>query len=160
MAQANSSKQKRVFLNYTQAELDRNYDQRGWVSNANEVIARYIAASNEVRGALTPHTETYGEHPDEQIDIFPALRPSGAGFIFLHGGAWRNFTKGDFSFVAKELVASGVSTAIVNFSKLPAVRLPDVVHQVRRAIAHIYKRAMAFGVHPDCGHSSGARPRC
>ena len=23
-----------VFLHYTQAELDRNYDQRGWVSNA------------------------------------------------------------------------------------------------------------------------------
>ena len=160
MAQANSSKQKRVFLNYTQAELDRNYDQRGWVSNANEVIARYIAASNEVRGALTPHTETYGEHPDEQIDIFPAPRPSGAGIIFLHGGAWRNFTKDDFSFVAKGFVASGITAVIVNFSKLPPVRLPDVVLQVRRAIARIYEGAATFGIDPHrlylCGHSSGA----
>jgi arylformamidase len=160
MARANSSKRKRVFLHYTQAELDRNYDQRGWVSNANEVIARYIAASNEVRGALTSHTETYGEHPDEQIDIFPAPRPSSAGIIFLHGGAWRNFTKDDFSFVAKEFVMSGITTIIVNFSKLPAVRLPDVVLQVRRAIAHIYERASGFDIDPQrlylCGHSSGA----
>jgi acetyl esterase/lipase len=53
------------------------------------------------------------------MDIFPAPRPSGVGFIFLHGGAWRNFTKDDFSFVAKEFVTSGITTVIVNFSKLP-----------------------------------------
>jgi arylformamidase len=160
MAQATSSKQEHVFLHYTQAELDRNYDQRGWVSNANEVIARYIAASNEVRGTLTRRTETYGEHVDEQMDIFPASRPNGAGVIFLHGGAWRNFTKDDFSFVAKEFVASGITAVIVNFSKLPAARLPDVVLQVRRAIVRIYERAATFGIDAHslylCGHSSGA----
>src|ERR671931_1705065 len=104
MAQATSSQQEHVFLHYTQEELDRNYDQRGWVTNANEVIARYITASEEVRGTLTHRTEAYGDHPDERMDIFPAPRPSGAGLIFLHGGAWRNFTKDDFSFVAKEFV--------------------------------------------------------
>jgi arylformamidase len=160
MVQANSSKQEHVFLHYTQAELDRNYDQRGWVSNANEVIARYIGASKEVRATLTRRTEPYGEHPDEQMDIFPAPRPSGAGLIFLHGGAWRNFTKDDFSFVAREFVRSGISTLIVNFSKVPAVRLPEVVVQVRRAIARIYEGAASFGIDPNrlylCGHSSGA----
>ena len=160
MAQASSPKEKHVFLHYTQAELDRNYDQRGWVSNANEVIARYISASKEVRSTLTYRTEAYGDHPDEQMDIFLAPRPSGAGFIFLHGGAWRNFTKDDFSFVAKEFVTSGITTVIVNVSKLPAVRLPDVVAQVRRAIVCIYGRAATFGIDPHrlylCGHSSGA----
>jgi arylformamidase len=161
MAHATSSKQERVFLHYTQEELDRNYDQRGWVSNANEVIARYMAASKEVRAKLPYRTEAYDEHPDEQMDIFPASRPSGAGIIFLHGGAWRNFTKDDFSFVAKEFISSGITTVVVNFSKLPASRLPDVVAQVRRAIARIYKRASDFGIDPNhlylCGHSSGAQ---
>jgi arylformamidase len=160
MTHATPSQQEHVFLHYTQAELDRNYDQRGWVTNANEVIARYIAASKEVRATLTHRTESYGEHSDEQMDIFPAPRPSGAGLIFLHGGAWRNFTKDDFSFVAKEFVASGITTVIVNFSKLPVVRLPDVVAQVRRAIARFYQRASDFGMDPHrlylCGHSSGA----
>jgi arylformamidase len=160
MVQATSSKSERVFLHYTQAELDRNYDQRGWVGNANEVIARYIAASQAVRRMLTRRTESYGEHADEQMDIFPAPQPNGAAIIFLHGGAWRNFTKDDFSFVANEFVASGIATVIVNFSKLPAVRLPDVVQQVTRAIARVYERAADFGIDPDglylCGHSSGA----
>jgi arylformamidase len=118
-----------VFLHYTQEELDRNYDQRGWVSNANEVIARYVAASKEVRSTLTYRTEAYGEHPDEQRDIFPAPQPSGSGLIFLHGGAWRNFTKDDFSFVAKEFVMAGITTVIVNFSKLLTVGLPEMVVQ-------------------------------
>jgi arylformamidase len=160
MAQPSSPNKNHVFLQYTQAELDRNYDQRGWVTNANEVIARYISASKQARSTLTCHTEAYGEHPDEQMDIFPAPQPNGAGLIFLHGGAWRNFTKDDFSFVAKEFVASGIATVIVNFSKLPAVRLPDVVGQVRRAIACIYRRAATFGIDQQrlylCGHSSGA----
>jgi arylformamidase len=160
MAQASSPNEKHVFLHYTQAELDRNYDQRGWVSKANEVIARYISASKDVPSTRTYCTETYGDHPDEQMDIFPAPRPNGAALIFVHGGAWRNFTKDDFSFVAKEFVASGIATVIVNFSKLPAVRLPDVVGQVRRAIACIYRRAATFGIDQQrlylCGHSSGA----
>ena len=29
-----------VFLHYSQAELDRNYDQRAWIKNAEEVVAR------------------------------------------------------------------------------------------------------------------------
>jgi arylformamidase len=160
MVQASSPTEKHVFLQYTQAELDRNYDQRGWVSNPNEIIARYISASKDVRSTFTYSTEPYGDHPDEQMDIFPAPRPSGAGLIFLHGGAWRNFTKDDFSFVAKEFLTAGISTIIVNFSKLPAVRLPDVVLQVRRAIARIHERASGFEIDPRrlylCGHSSGA----
>lgn len=160
MAQATSSKQDHVFLHYTQEELDRNYDQRGWVSNANEVIARYVAASKEVRSTLTYRTEAYGEHPDEQMDIFPAPQPSGSGLIFLHGGAWRNFTKDDFSFVAKEFVMAGITTVIVNFSKLLTVGLPEMVVQVTRAIARIYERASTLGIDRNrlylCGHSSGA----
>jgi arylformamidase len=119
MVQASSSEEQHVFMHYTQAELDRNYDQRGWVSNADEVIARYISASKQARSTLTCHMEAYGEHPDEQMDIFSAPRPNGAGLIFLHGGAWRNFTNVDFSFVAKEFVTAGISIFIVN-STVPA----------------------------------------
>jgi hypothetical protein len=70
MALASSPKEKRVFLRYTQAELDRNYDQRGWVSNANEVIARYISASKEVRSTRTYRTEAYGDHPTSKWTSF------------------------------------------------------------------------------------------
>ncbi|MGH6673701.1 MAG: alpha/beta hydrolase [Xanthobacteraceae bacterium] len=65
--------------------------------------------------------------------------------IFIHGGAWRNFTKDDYFFVADSLVPYGVHTVLVNFSKLPAARLPDVADQVRRAIKWVHRNAIGFG---------------
>src|ERR1700738_2036557 len=52
----------KVFLDYDQAELDRQYDQRVWAPNAIEVINRYTADSEAVRGRLgEPETHPYGE---------------------------------------------------------------------------------------------------
>jgi arylformamidase len=50
----------RVFLNYTQEELDRNFNQRVWASNAQAVIARYGERSFETRKRLRQETVSYG----------------------------------------------------------------------------------------------------
>jgi arylformamidase len=152
---------EKVFLNYTQAELDRNYDQRSWISNAEEIIARYISRSAEARRALVLRQNVaYGPGDDEFLDIFPAAPQGAPTLIFTHGGAWRNFTKNDYSFVANALVPAGVHVIVVNFSKIPKIRLPDAVMQLRRAIAWIWRHAVEFGGAAErlyvCGHSSGA----
>jgi arylformamidase len=150
-----------VFLHYTQAELDRNFDQRGWVTNAEEVIARYIARSNATRQAL-PHRADlrYGPSADEILDVFPAAASPAPIQIFVHGGAWKNFTKNDYSFPAAAFGPAGIHTVILNFAKLPAVRLPDVVAQVRNGIEWTYRNAESFGGDPRrlyvSAHSSGA----
>jgi hypothetical protein len=41
-----------VFLGYSQQELNRNFDQRAWASNALEVIARYPILSTKTRERL------------------------------------------------------------------------------------------------------------
>ena len=67
----------KVFLHYSQAELDRNYDQRGWigVGNAEEAIARYVARSEAARRVLKQRRDiAYGADPDEVLDIFPDRR--------------------------------------------------------------------------------------
>jgi arylformamidase len=152
---------EKVFLNYSQSELDRNYDQRGWISNAEEMIARYAARSEKTRRTLIHRPNVpYGESPDEVLDIFPAANPGAPSLIFFHGGAWRNFTKDDFSFVADTLVPAGVHVIVVNFSKLPQVSLPVVVAQTRRAIVWVARHAQEFKSDSEklylCGHSSGA----
>jgi len=64
-----------VFLDYDQAELDRQYDQRAWAPNAVEVIERYAAESNEVRARFgSPRTFAYGKTLAETIDVYPADR--------------------------------------------------------------------------------------
>lgn len=152
---------EKVFLHYTQAELDRNYDQRGWVSNALEVLGRYPAKAAVTRQRLKHEANVpYGPTPDETLDIFPAGAPGGPTQIFIHGGAWRNFTKDDYSFVADGFIAHGITTVIVNFANVPQVRLPEMVAQVHRAVGWVCKNVSRWGGRPDgvylSGHSSGA----
>ncbi len=135
-----------VFLHYTQAELDRNFDQRGWVDNAEEVIARYAARSRATRATLKHKADiSYGPSADERLDWFSADAESAPVHIFIHGGAWRNFTKDDFSFPAETFVRAGFHTVVLNFAKLPAASLPEMIAQVRRGIAWVYGNAATFG---------------
>jgi arylformamidase len=152
---------KTVFLNYSQEDLNRNFDQRGWVTNALEIIARYPVLSRATRERFTHNAAIpYGAHPDEVLDIFPAACAGGPIQVFVHGGAWKNFTKDDYSFPADSYVPAGINTVILNFSKLPGARLPTVVDQVRRGIAWVYANAGSFGGDPSqvyvSAQSSGA----
>lgn len=150
-----------VFLHYTQAELERNFDQRSWVPNALEVIGRYAPRSRATRERLAHRANVaYGPGADEVLDIFPAQGGEGHVQIFVHGGAWKNFTKDDYLFVAEGYVPAGIHTVVVNFTNLPAIRLPGMVDQVRRAIDWVGAHARSFGGDPDkiylSAHSSGA----
>jgi arylformamidase len=151
---------KTVFLHYTQEELNRNFDQRSWVSNALEVIGRYPVLSAATRARFEHRANVpYGAGADETLDIFPA-RSGGPVQIFVHGGAWKNFSKDDYSFPADTYVPAGINTVIVNFTNLPNVRLPQMVDQVRRAIEWVYRNARSFGGDPErlyvSAQSSGA----
>ncbi len=152
---------KNVYLHYTQAELDRNFDQRGWVSNALEVIARYPVSAAATRKRLVHEANVpYGPTPHEVLDIFPAAGKHAPVVVFVHGGAWRNFTKDDYSFVADGFVPHGYTTVMVNFAKILEVPLPVMVEQVRRAFSWVHANIARFGGDPRrlfvSGHSSGA----
>jgi arylformamidase len=157
---AMADENKKVFLHYTQAELDRNYDQRAWCPDSAEYLARYPRESEAFRRSTSYRTLSYGDAEDEKLDIFPAAEGDAAALIFIHGGAWRNFTKDDFSFVARCFVPEGFSVIVLNFSKLPQKRLPGVLDQLRGAMTWIHRHAADLGIDATrlflCGHSSGA----
>jgi arylformamidase len=151
----------RVYLHYTQAELDRNFDQRGWITNAEEIVARFAPAAAATRARLRSRLDVrYGPSADERLDIFLADRPNAPIVVFVHGGRWTLFTKDEKSFVADPLVPAGAHTVVLNFAKLPAIRLPEQVEQVRRGIEWTYRNAASFGGDASrlyvAGHSSGA----
>ena len=136
----------KVFLDYTQDELDRAYDQRVWAPNAAEVIARYATASAEVRRRVSRRADVrYGPTEDETLDVFPEASGSAPVLVFVHGGAWRGGHKDDYSFPAETLVGAGVGYVALNFASTPAARLPEMADQVRRAIAWVYRNASRFG---------------
>jgi len=149
-----------VFLDYDQAELDRQYDQRAWALNAVEVIERYSAQSNNVRARLgSPRTFAYGKTPAETIDVYPADRRDAPMHVFIHGGAWRSLSKQESAFAAETFVNAGAHFVAVDFALLPKVSLAEMVDQVRRAVAWIYSNAEQLGGDRErlfvSGHSSG-----
>jgi arylformamidase len=151
----------KVFRHYTQTELDRNYDQRAWAKNADEMFASCERRNAWVRDHLECHRDlAYGPGVDETLDWYSTKEVGAPVLVWIHGGAWRNFAKKDFAFVAPPFVESGVHVVIVNFSKAPTVRIAAMIDQVRRALAWVGDNAARFGGDPARlfigGHSSGA----
>ncbi|HEX4556633.1 MAG TPA: alpha/beta hydrolase [Xanthobacteraceae bacterium] len=156
-----SDKRTKVFRDYDQAELDRQYDQRAWAPNAIEVINRYTADSEAVRRRLgDPEAHPYGEDRAETLDLFRAHRPHAPIHVFIHGGAWRTLGKRDSAFAAETFVRAGAHFVALDFALLPVATLDEMVGQVRSAIAWIYRNADRLGGDPKrifvSGHSSGA----
>jgi arylformamidase len=151
----------KAFLDYDQAELDRQYDQRAWAPNAIEVINRYAADSEVVRRRLgEPETHPYGEGRAATLDLFRAHRPHAPIHVFIHGGAWRTLGKRDSAFAAETFVRAGAHFVALGFELLPVATLDEMVQQVRSAIAWIFRNADRLGGDPKrifvSGHSSGA----
>lgn len=164
-ASATPSDAARVYLDYTQAELDRAYDQRAWVADVDEINRAYADESAAVRADLKHFEKHYGPGDDDTLDVFPAGVTTYANaaspiHVHLHGGSWRFHGKHDVSFIAPVFVAAGAAFVAPNFSLIPKVRLPEMIAQLRRAIAWVYANAASFGgdannIHLS-GHSSGA----
>ena len=149
-----------IYLNYSQEELDRAYDQRVWAQNAEEAIARFAQSSSEVRIGRRCMDFRYGDAADETLYVFPTAAPKAPMHIHLHGGAWRSLSKDDACFPAPSFVDAGIHFVVPNFTNLPENRLPGMVEQVRRAIGWVHTYAAQFDGDPDSiylsGHSSGA----
>jgi arylformamidase len=150
---------KKVFLDYTQEELDRAYDQRNWAPNAEQLIALSPVKSAETRKRLKFTTHSYGPTAHETLDVFAANSTNAPVMIFIHGGGWRQGLKEDYSFVADAFVPAGVHTVVLNFANIPDARIPEMVEQIRRGIVWTQRNAKSFGGDPNrcyvMGHSSG-----
>ncbi len=150
-----------VFLHYTQADLDRQYDQRAWAPNAAEVIRRYGENSDKVRARLgEPRSFAYGGSEAETLDLYACAVPNAPLNVFIHGGAWRLLGKRESAFAAETFVNAGAHFVALDFALLPAVTLAEVAAQVRGAIAWLYRSAGMLGANAEriylSGHSSGA----
>jgi arylformamidase len=151
----------KVYLDYTQKQLDDAYNQRLWAPNAQEVIDGYATDSAAVRAKFPPRTFRYGPSADETLDWFAPVR-GGAGapiMVFIHGGAWRSLTKEDSEAAAPTFIENGAHYVALNFAVIPKVRLPDMAEQCRRALLWVRENAQRLGGDPEklyvSGHSSG-----
>ena len=154
----------RVFLNYTQAELDAAYDQAAYQPNIQQLRDRWHSNSARTRARLgAPLRCAYGPSEVEQLDIFRTAAAAPAPiFVFIHGGAWRAGSAQQYSAAAELFVRAGAHYVVPDFTTVQDAggSLFPMAEQVRRAIAWAYRNAGSFGGDPNRlyvgGHSSGA----
>jgi len=149
-----------VYGDYTQAELDRQYDQTSLVPNIAIYTGDWLARSAATRERIDCGLDqAYGMHPREKLDVFPASHPAAPAFLIFHGGAWRGLSKNHFSMVAAPLVAAGITAVVVGFGLVPTVSLDVQIHQARAAVSWVSQRSAVLSIDPSrifvAGHSSG-----
>jgi arylformamidase len=152
-----------VFLDYDQIELDAAYDQRAYAPLGDQITARFITDSEDVRRRLgNPQRIAYGPTDIEKLDIFRTSRANAPVMIFVHGGAWLRNQAGDFHYIAENFVRAGAHFIALDFAPVDKANgdLRLVADQVRRAVVWVYHNAASTGGDASriyiSGQSSGA----
>ncbi|MBT3988969.1 MAG: alpha/beta hydrolase [Rhodospirillaceae bacterium] len=150
-----------IYLDYTQAELDAQYNQATKVADISPYVEYWTRAGEAARAKLTCTLDVaYGEGDVERLDIFPTSEENAPVHIHLHGGAWHQLGKEHVSYPAPHFVSAGATFIAVNFGLAPEYALGDIVDQTRKAIKWIWQNSASFGGDADrlfiSGVSSGA----
>ncbi|MES2415801.1 MAG: alpha/beta hydrolase [Pseudomonadota bacterium] len=145
--------------------LDRMYNNRALVPDHAVCLNRLAALSSEARQQLPGHLDLrYGDAPGERLDIFPASgtvqnKKGAPVLLMVHGGYWRAMDKSDHSYIAPSFTQAGACVVVVNYDLLPAVSVQQIMMQVVKSVAWVYRNASRFGGDPDritvVGHSVG-----
>jgi arylformamidase len=144
----------------TPAWYDRMYNNRALVPGFATHLQQWISDSAMARDQLTCLTDlSYGAGPNEKLDIFPAADAKAPVLVFLHGGYWRSLDKSDHSFIAPPFVKQGVCVVVPNYALCPAVTVPQIVLQMVKALAWVWRYISEWGGDPAriqvAGHSAG-----
>jgi len=145
----------------TPQQLDRQYNARAGIPDHPEIFARWRANSSAARNELRYEPDYhYGPSPTESLDLYPAARRNAPLLVFIHGGYWRSLDKQDFSFLAPAFVQAGVAVAMPNYGLAPAISIADMVRQMLRALAWLYRNSPSLDIDARrivvAGHSAGA----
>lgn len=153
-----------VYRDYTQEQLDRNYNQAEWAPNIKQILERYDLRSEWTRDRLgEPERHEYEtgdpNHPVQSFDLYRADVDNAPAMIYIHGGAWRAGNAESYHFPAPLFLDNDISYIALDFSPVQDVGLDGMISQIRHAIATIYNQADEIGVDRDklyvSGHSSG-----
>lgn len=154
----------KVYLDYTQQELDDAFEQLLWAPNFEALREQSKARCIELRRSFKHFETSYGPSADETLEIFPAAKKDAPVLLYVHGGRWRPQPDNAFVFFADTVVNAGAHFVAARFATLDPpkspTRMPDMIAQLRRAVIWLAHNAASFGGDPSqlhvIGHSSGA----
>ena len=140
-------------------DYEVEYNNRARVPEHPEIFARWTYEAELYRAEMLKNSRaeldlTYGSTPRQSVDLFLAQGHENAPLaIFIHGGSWRSLEPSIFSQMARGPNERGVSVAVVGYDLCPNVTIADIIEQMRRMCAFLWRR---FGRRMTVyGHSAG-----
>ena len=131
------------------------YDNRARVPDHPAIIAGWASEAAAWRAAKGGELDlAYGDSPRQRVDVFRPAKDGAAPLVlFIHGGYWRTLDKDHFSHLAAGLNARGIAVAVGGYDLCPTVTIRDIVGQMRRLSAFLYRRIGRPVI--AAGHSAG-----
>jgi arylformamidase len=137
-------------------DYEAEYNNRARVPEHTEIAERWSLLSSAYRLAgNTELDQPYGTRERHRYDLFHADAAGAPLVVYIHGGYWQRGDRKDYSFVARELNAAGVSVAIPSYTLSPAVSVMEIADEMQACMTALWrktgKRPMAIG-HSAGGH--------
>jgi arylformamidase len=134
-------------------DYEAEYNNRKRVPEYAEIAERWSLLSSAYRLAgNTELNQPYGSRERQRYDLFHADAAAPL-IVYIHGGYWQRGDRKDYSFVARELNANGVTVAIPSYSLSPAVSVLEIRGEIQLCLAALWKKT---GKRPTViGHSAG-----
>jgi len=144
----------------TAIDYEAEYNNRARVPEHVEIMERWQMLSAAYRLASTPENDRpYGGKERQRYDLFVANSGSAPLVVYIHGGYWQRGDRKDFSFIARELNANGITVAIPSYSLAPAASVMEIIDEMVLCLVTLWKklrrRPLVIG-HSAGGHLSAA----
>jgi arylformamidase len=151
-----------VYRGMDRKQLDAAYNNTAAVPERAAIYTDWAARSAAVRRRNISHLDlAYGDGPRQRLDLFLAGIPNAPTLAFIHGGYWQMNDKESFGFLAEGPLAHGINFAVIEYTLAPAVRLGDIVEEIRLAIQWLGDRLGNYGADGNrlyvSGHSAGGQ---
>jgi len=137
----------------TAIDYEAEYNNRRRVPEYAEIAERWalLAAAYRLAGD-TELNQPYGSRERQRYDLFHADEDAPL-IVYIHGGYWQRGDRKDYSFVARELNANGITVAIPSYSLCPAASVMEIVDEMQLCLAALWKKMKRHPV--VIGHSAG-----
>lgn len=132
-------------------DYEVEYNNRARVPENPALIAGWARDAAAYRERHSPRSIPCGPGARNRIDFFAGDR-DGPTVVFIHGGYWQALDGSFFSHLAAGLNAHGISVAIPSYDLCPAVRVDQIIEQMRMAARELARFRQPLVV---SGHSAG-----
>jgi len=139
-------------------DWDDAYANAPHIPDGDAYPARWAAQARAFRATLGARLREglpYGPHPRQRFDLFlPEGAPRGL-VVYVHGGYWRAYDRGDWSHLAGGALARGWAVAMPGYVLAPEVRIAAIPPMIAAAAAAAAREVA--GPIRLAGHSAGAQ---